>query len=329
MIQSALMFALGIFVSGLVWLALVVALVRRAKRLTERRLLAGISLRRAEFEIERDELRARHAVEMHRLEREVNRILDTATAHRLEADVKERDLYALQAEMNERLDELTDVQERVAEQRGQIQELERRSVATGAELRAVQHALKLEMRRRAIAEDAIDDAAILADKRKLEAIALRTENDALRAAQPFAEDEAKLPRILLAHERKVEPTAPTPEPAIGGSVVTLPTRGRLAAESPEQSAALVSEAARDLQRLAGEAHAELGAGVWRAPAAPEPRLLPPAPESGVVADLDARRQALAASGAGVADVEEDAENRFFEALAEIRALKRAASQAGE
>ena len=328
MIQSAMMFALGIFVSGLVWLALTVALVRRARRLTERRLLAGMSIRRAEFDIERDELRARHAVEMHRLEREVSRILDMATAHRLEADVKDRDLYALQAEMGERLDELTEAQERVAEQRAQIQELERQNVTTGAELRAVQHALKLEMRRRAVAEEALDEAAILADKRKLENIALRAENDALRAAQPIDEDGTKLPRILLAPERNAEPAVPPLDAATGGSVVPLPMRGRVAAaETPEQAAARVAEAARDLQRLAGEARAELGAGIWRAPAASQPRLLPPSPESGIVADLDARRQAVAASGGG--DVEEDAENRFFEALAEIRALKRAASQAGE
>jgi hypothetical protein len=80
MIQSAMMFALGVFVSGLVWLAFSVALVRRARRITERRLLAGIATRRAEFDTERDELRARHAVQMHRLEREVSRVLDMATA---------------------------------------------------------------------------------------------------------------------------------------------------------------------------------------------------------------------------------------------------------
>ena len=99
MIQSAMIFALGVFASGLVWLAFSVALVRRARRLTERRLLAGIAVRRAEFETERDELRARHAVQMYRLEREVSRVLDMATAHRLEADLKERDLVNARAEL--------------------------------------------------------------------------------------------------------------------------------------------------------------------------------------------------------------------------------------
>ncbi len=333
MIQSAMMFALGIFLSGLAWLALAVALVRRARRLTERRLLAGISLHRAEFEAERDELRARHAVEMHRVEREVNRILDMATAHRLEADVKERDLYSLRAELGERMDELADAEERLTEQRDQIQDLERRNAAAGAELRAVQHALKLESRRRAMAEDALDEAAILADRRKLENMALRAENDALRAEAgfdaPFGPEEVRVPRILLGGQRVSEGGLPA-EPTIGGSVVPLPTRSRVAAaESPEQSAALVAEAARDLQRIAGEAHGELDAGVWRAPATAEPRL-PSVSETGVVANLDARRQAVAAGEAEPPpDAEENAESRFFEALAEIRALKRAASQAGE
>src|SRR5687768_15493047 len=98
MILSAMMFALGFVVSGLAWLAFSLALVRRARRLTERRLLSGIATRRAEFEAARDELRARHAIEMHRLEREVSRVLDVATAHRLEADIKERDFVSAKAD---------------------------------------------------------------------------------------------------------------------------------------------------------------------------------------------------------------------------------------
>jgi hypothetical protein len=300
--------------------------------LTQRRLLAGISVRRAEFEVERDELKARHAVEMHRLEREVSRILDMATAHRFEADVKDRDLRSLRAEFDERMEELSEAEQRLAEERDRGQDLERRAAEAGAELRATQHALKLEGRRRAIAEEALDEAAILADKRKIEIMALRAENDALRAAaglaQPFAPDEARLPRVLLAPEPE-EPIV-VPESAPDTTVVPLLTRGRLSAgASAEQSAALVAEATRDLQRLAGEAHAELESDVWRAPASAEPRL-PSVFDGAVVTDLDAHRQALAANAVEpLPDAEEHAENRLFEALAEIRALKRAANQAGE
>jgi hypothetical protein len=322
MIQSAMMFALGIFASGLVWLPLAVALVRRARRLTERRLVARLATRRAEFDTERDELRARHAVEMHRVGREVSRILDMATAHRLEADVKQRDFINLRAELSARMEELGEAEGRLEEQRLELQDLERRSAAAGAELRASQHALKLETRRRAIAEEALDEAAILADKRKLEIIALRAENEALRtAAGAEALSEfgvARLPRAVVASQRPIAPAPEPAQPALGGSVVPLPTRGRPSADSPEQSAALVAEATRDLQRLAGQSPDEMPGG---------PRLpIAAVPEAAVVMELDARRQAH--EGA-LPDAEENAENRFFEALAEIRALKRAANQAGE
>ena len=205
MIQSAMIFALGVFASGLVWLAFSVALVRRARRLTERRLLAGIAVRRAEFETERDELRARHAVQMHRLEREVSRVLDMATAHRLEADLKERDLVNARAELIADEEDFVDIERRLAAEREMIQDLERRHAEAGAALRAAQHALKLEAKRRASAEEALDEASILADQRRLALTALRSENDALRARLgeqpgspvPFELDEAKLPRAVV------------------------------------------------------------------------------------------------------------------------------------
>jgi hypothetical protein len=335
MIQSAMIFALGVFASGLVWLAFSVALVRRARRLTERRLLAGIATRRAEFETERDELRARHAVQMHRLEREVSRVLDMATAHRLEADLKERDLMAARAELVADEEDFHDIERRLAGERESIQDLERRNAEAGAALRAAQHALKLEAKRRVKAEELLDEASILADQRRLAVTALRAENDALRARLgeepsgpvPFEHDEAKLPRAVTAHEREEEEKAAGPR--VGGSVVPLPTRARtMAAESPDQSVAVVAEATRDLQRIAVEADHD---DDERAP----PRMPTAIPPAANIGELVALRIAPPGEG-GEAKPRASGdhppgspENRFFEALAEIRALKRAANQAGE
>ena len=341
-----MMFALGFFVSGLLWLAFSVALVRRARRLTERRLLAGIGTRRAEFDTERDELRARHAVQMHRLEREVSRVLDQATAHRLDADLKERDLVNARAELYAREDDMQDIEQRLEGERDLVQDLERRHVEAGSALRSTQHALKLEGKRRAIAEEGLDEASMLADQRRLALTALRMENDALRARLgeppstplPVELEDRRLPRV--------EPQTPEPPPLpTGGSVVPMPTRARqMAQESPDKSVAVVAEATRDLQRLAGEGGGQLANGVWRAPAVPEPRMpvasLPGAgPGEGNVSELIALRMVPPATPPATAeaaekakpapDVEERAETRFFEALAEIRALKRAANQAGE
>ncbi len=334
MIQSAMMFALGFFVSGLAWLALSVALVRRARRLTERRLLASISTRRAEFETERDELRARHAVQMYRLEREVSRVLDMATAHRLEADVKEHDLVSLKAELTAREDDLQEMQARLAAERETTQSLERRHAEAGSALRSVQHALQLEIKRRMAAEEALDAVGGGATER------IRHANGGAATAANVDEivheyDSVKLPRV--APESQIETTdAPS-----GGSVVAMPTRMRaMPVESAENSNA--TAAAAPVALLAGEAHADLGTAIWRAPAtssgamppAVTPDAVAPAPGEASVAELVARRIAPASDTppstlAGDGENGENSEARFFEALAEIRALRRAARQAGE
>ena len=340
MIQSAMIFALGVFASGLVWLAFSVALVRRARRLTERRLLAGIAVRRAEFETERDELRARHAVQMHRLEREVSRVLDMATAHRLEADLKERDLMNARAELVADEEDFVDIERRLSGEREVIQDLERRHAEAGAALRAAQHALKLETKRRAGAEEAPDEATILADQRRLALTALRSDNDILRsrlgeepgAPVPFELDDARLPHAIT-HSAYDDDDDEAPIPIhAGGSVVPMPTRARqIASESPEQSEAVVVEANRELRRIADEANGDEAKEVWR-PSPKMPAANAPTPTN--IGELVALRIAPAdgadgKSKAAAAEGKANPESRFFEALAEIRALKRAANQAGE
>jgi hypothetical protein len=317
-----------------VWLAFSVALVRRARRLTERRLLAGIAMRRAEFESERDELRARHAVQMHRLEREVSRVLDMATAHRLEADLKERDLMAARAELLAEAEDFHDVEARLAAERANVQGLERRHAEAGSALRAAQHALKLEAKRRTAAEEALDEVSILADQRRIALAALRAENDSLRARvgeEPgipaaFETEDGKLPRAVTARDLaadEAEDIEAEERPQLGGSVVPLPTRAKQPPPqpSPDQSVATVVGAARDLQRIADEANAPAG----------EPRMPAAAVPAATTGELVALRMAQDAGRTKPDETDADgtAENRFFAALAEIRALKRAANQAGE
>jgi hypothetical protein len=327
MILSAMMFALGVFVSGLVWLALAAALVRRARRLTERRILASVATRRAEFQAERDELRARHAVEMHRQEREASRVLDMATAHRLEADVKERELVSLKAEFLAREEDFADLQQRLAVERSLLQDLERSNAEAGTALRAAQHTLELEIRRRTVAEETLNEIEAAADQRRLEISALRAENEALRAiaperaGPPVAPDAAAPPKLPLPSRMPTPPALPQ-----GASIVSLPARPRPAGED-RSSATLVAEAARDLQRLVGEAHGDFAQGVRRAPARAERGAGPRAVEPSLVAAPDPPRNG--AQPAKPAEAKESPEKRFFKALAEIRALKRSATPAGE
>lgn len=343
MIQSAMMFALGALLSGLAWLAFSILLVRRTRRLTERQLRASISTSRAEFETERDEMRARHALEIYRQEREVSRGLDMATAYRLEADIAERDLVIASAELQAREEDMQELQQRLAVERDLVQDLERRHAEAGTMLRAVQHALSLEVHRRTLAQEALQEASAAADRRRLELSAVRAQNEALRTLvgdrMPVDENGAPLLTLIPNVEPETEGPArvapPRPaaaeitigagELAQGGSVVALPTRPRQPGPAAgEESAALVAQAARDLERLAAEDQGD-DKPARRAAGVSEPRMPLTTDLASALAavGLDNRRAVPAAAPAPG-----DPEARLSQALAEIRALKRA-NQAGE
>jgi len=187
-------------------------------------------------------------------------------------------------------------------------------------------------------------------------VALRQEADELRARLgeepsgpvPFEVEQSHLPRAFGAPpSSEEEEPIPLPEETpdhSGGSVVPLPTRAKhQAPEAPEPSADVMADAMRDLQRIADEAREELGAGADEATGPSQPRMPAAAvPGKGNIGELVALRM-TPESGKGsdngkasdddTPKAEEqapgNAENRFFAALAEIRALKRAANQAGE
>jgi hypothetical protein len=280
---------------------------------------------------------------MYRLEREVSRVLDMATAHRLEADLKERDLVNARAELVADEEDFVDIERRLSAERELIQDLERRHAEVGAALRSAQHALKLEAKRRASAEEALDEAALLADQRRLALISLRSENDTLHARLgedpsaplPFELADARMPRAdsveIEADDEIASEEVEAARPQKGGSVVPLPTRAR---PTPVPSIE-PSEAAREAKRVAGESRTDGSRG------APPPRM-PAAtvPGAGNIGELVALRMVPQAAAETAAEPKarepadeapkgDSPEHRFFAALAEIRALKRAANQAGE
>lgn len=341
MIQSAMMFALGALVSGLLALAFCVALVRRTRRITEKRLLAAIATRRAEFEAEREELRARHAVELFRLEKEVGRILDMATAHRLESDVKDRDLNSLHADLSARDEEIADLTERLAEARSELQDLEKRAAEAGTQLRASRHSLQLEVKRRATIDEQLDKALSEDTRRRGELTALRAENETLRtmlieyqrAGYTKAIAPAPLPLPVPESDEISSAREIVQVPAqSGGSVVALPSRGRQLPpadagdlDGPDAEVLTIERAAGEISRLSGEAEAGLDP-LWHASARSRPA---EASEDDVTADLRIPSPDAAEHPDAEPDPDLSPEERVFDAIAEIRALKRTAGQAGE
>jgi hypothetical protein len=393
MIESVMFFALGVFASGLVALAILRALVRRTRRVTEKNLRATLATRRAEFQVERDELKVRNAVTVRRLEREGGSFRDLATAHRLEADLKDQENADLRADLNARETEVDELTERLHSVQDTLLQAERKLAESGTALRTAHHALESEAGRRADLHDRLTEMTQLAEQRRLEIIGLRAEMARLRSrmgfaavsglaadgitdAGPFHSDIAIL-RPSGVSSAPVDPPAGAlipeggpvspiveraaniinlPEPALArpsrriaetGGASDLPP-DETPAETPE--AANIRKIASEIHRIAGEAAADLERGVWRALAHPpaangqqEPAnggTLAAYPEAGPPQAVDKVGEQLrkkAGAPAKPSNVEalqriqdvKAAEARFRKALEEIRALKRAASQAGE
>lgn len=351
MIEWAMLFALGAFASGLLALAVGAIVVRRTRRVTERRMRAMLAARRSEFMVERDEERVRFAVEMRRLEREAGTLRDQATAHRLEADLKEQELFNLRAEVSDREAEVQDLSERLSDSQSALFDTERRLAETGAALRSAQHSLEAEARRRSAMQEALRDASGLADERRLEIMALRAENEDLRNSlerlgSRLAELGDLRPVSRPALQRQSAASTPNGKGPAGdsnGRVVPLrPHQSPEPAEwitaeqgdaSPETES--IERIAAEIHRIAGEAAADLER-VWRVPPVTERRRQgdkPSASGRSSGTSKDSRRRPKEVETTGASDVvtplrqpgqeNRTAEARFLEALEEIRSLRQA------
>lgn len=293
MIESGMFFALGMFASGLVALAILRALVRRTRRVTEKYQHAALATRRIEFQAERDELKARHALTVRQLERESDTFRDLTTAHRLEADLKDRENADLHADLDAREIEVEELTMRLQAVQDSLLQAERNLAESGGALRTAHHALESEAGRRADLRDRLAEMTRLAERRRLEIIGLRAEMARLRSRMGFAAvsglpangygdaDPARLGIVILrpsgATSAPADPMASAMIPAGGpvspiherpANVIHLPEealakpRRRVAetgmateppAEAPVETAAEAPEA-ENIRRIASEIH---------------------------------------------------------------------------
>ena len=385
MIEAIMFFALGLFACGIVALAILRALVRRTRRVTEKNLRASLATRRTEFQAERDELKARHAVTVRQLEREGATFRDQATAHRLEADLGEQENADLRADLGARETEVEELTERLQTVQDSLLQAERNLAESGSALRAAHHALESEAGRRSDLHDRLSDVTRLAEQRRLEIIGLRAEMARLRSRMGFA----AVSRLPVQSQSDADPLMPDmpilrpsgadaapadppggalipaggPVPAIlerAANIIDLDLPVEIAAQGsvgPDASQAPdapdaenIRKIASEINRIAGEAAADLERGVWRALAHPPAANAPQDhangsaaaagpqsdPQSGLpLADDAGAMHHEAEAGKGnvealrrVRDVKA-AEARFMQALEDIRALKRAAGPAGK
>ena len=158
MILDILIFALGFLVAGLLALAVLPAVWRRAMRLSGERLSRLVPLSPQEIAAERDHLRAAHAVELRRTEQKLERA---------------------ETERAELLVEASRRESRVAALTREVARAEAAIAALTAEAAGLRHDLDALQAEAGTAMMALHDASGLADKRWSEMVDLRLENQRL------------------------------------------------------------------------------------------------------------------------------------------------------
>ena len=142
-IENVMYFVLGLLVAGLLALIIMPAVWRRAVRLTKKRIEAATPMTMAEFRADKDQLRAEFALSTRRLEMNVEALRRRLSDQLRDINRKKNELGGIKGERDSHLQVVRELEEREAEARRRILELEKE----GADL-----AQKLRMRDRELGE---------------------------------------------------------------------------------------------------------------------------------------------------------------------------------
>ncbi|HQZ14005.1 MAG TPA: hypothetical protein PK286_14065 [Devosia sp.] len=145
LIENIMYFALGVLVAGLVGLIVMPAVWQRAVRLTKKRIEAATPITMAEFRADKDQLRAEFALSTRRLEMNVETLRRRLADQLRDMNRRKSELGGMKGERDNHVTIVRELEEREAELRRRVLELEKE----GADLNQ-----KLRMRDREFAEKA-------------------------------------------------------------------------------------------------------------------------------------------------------------------------------
>jgi DNA repair exonuclease SbcCD ATPase subunit len=134
-IENIMYFALGLLVAGLISLIILPAVWKRAVRLTKRRIEAATPITMAEFRADKDQLRAEFALSTRRLEMNVETLRKRLAEQLGDVNQKRSDLGQLKAERDQHLLVVKELEQREAELRSRVAELEREGTDLAQRLR--------------------------------------------------------------------------------------------------------------------------------------------------------------------------------------------------
>jgi DNA repair exonuclease SbcCD ATPase subunit len=134
-VESVMFFALGFLSAGLLALMLVPSVWRRAVRLTKKRIEAATPMTLSEFKADKDQLRAEFAMSTRRLEMNVETLRRRLGDQLEEINRKKSDLVMLKADRDEQLQIIRELEDREANLRKRVSELEREGAKVANRLR--------------------------------------------------------------------------------------------------------------------------------------------------------------------------------------------------
>lgn len=134
-IENVMYFALGLLIAGLVALAILPAIWRRAVRLTKKRIEAATPITMAEFRADKDQLRAEFALSTRRLEMNVEALRRRLSEQLRDINRKRTEVGAIKGERESQLTQIRELEEREAELRRRILDLEKDGADLGQRLR--------------------------------------------------------------------------------------------------------------------------------------------------------------------------------------------------
>ena len=133
--ENIMYFALGLLLAGLVALAVLPAIWRRAVRLTKKRIEAATPITMAEFRADKDQLRAEFALSTRRLEMNVEALRRRLSDQLRDINRKRTEVGAIKGEREAQLTQMRELEEREAELRRRILDLEKEGADLSQRLR--------------------------------------------------------------------------------------------------------------------------------------------------------------------------------------------------
>jgi chromosome segregation ATPase len=207
MVEPIMYLAIGFLLSMLCGLAIVPLVHNRAVRLTTRRLEAATPLSMAEIQADKDQLRAEFAMSARRLEMSVDQLKSKTTSQLAELGKKSDAINRMKIELGEKNATIFALEAREKAVKEQLRATEEEFNAKTEALRAAEQALNNKQGELAKINSELSDRSMMAESRKVELVAVRTQIEELKNRVGDAEKEFTATQARLTQERSESETA--------------------------------------------------------------------------------------------------------------------------